>query len=323
MMRAKRSGPLLRAAATASLASVALVLVCCVLRGFDPTALASAPGDRPRTLTLDYKTVQGDTLEIDLLPPLRPLFRRAPVVLYLHGGGWSGGSHALSAEERRTLVDPLREAGMSVASVEYRLTDADTVFPAHVEDVADAIRFLVRHADEYGLDADRICAMGGSAGAHLALLAAADDARFRRDPALADVEYRLRCVVAISTPLDFVDLSEYGPEALGEVRELLSGFLGAPYEADPALYALASPMSHVSREMPPVLLVHGEKDALVPVGQADRYVERGREVGMRIEYVRVENGDHGLHPAGGAATDPALSEVLRSLLLFLVRRLLL
>lgn len=317
---------------------IGLPLIYCTIRGFSPLPLLvsvkaseqvsqtdpnSLPQSTLNPISVVYGMVDGKNLEMDVYPPIRSLFRKSPVIIYLHGGSWKGGTHHLSGDEQAEIFNPLREYGMTVVSVGYRLTDEQTKFPAHIEDVTQAIRHLVKHAADYDIDTNRMCTFGASAGAHLALLAAMAEDQFVRHTEFSNVDYRIRCVVSISTPLDFVDLSGYNERDRIKIEALLAGFLGFTYDENASIYAAASPVSYLRDDAPPVLLVHGEKDELIPIVQADTYYEKGKQAGMDITYIRVLNGDHGLQAADDGRTDPDIDDVLRAMLQFLVIHLLL
>ena len=118
----------------------------------------------PRTLT--YASRGGADLLLDLYLPANPIRRPIPVIVFLHGGGWSGGTRTTGPDFRRYFA----QDGFAIASLEYRLTPAIT-FPANVEDVRTAVRWLKANAATHGLAADRICLWGTSAGGHLAAVA--------------------------------------------------------------------------------------------------------------------------------------------------------
>jgi acetyl esterase/lipase len=116
--------------------------------------------------TVSYATRGGQELLLDLYLP-KDAARPLPVVVFLHGGGWSGGTRTTGPDFRRFFA----QDGFAMASIEYRLTPSVT-FPSNVEDVKTAIRWLVANAGTFGLNADRICLWGTSAGGHLAAVAA-------------------------------------------------------------------------------------------------------------------------------------------------------
>ena len=118
----------------------------------------------PRTLT--YASRGGVDLLLDLYLPANPVRRPIPVIVFLHGGGWSGGTRTTGPDFRRYFA----QDGFAITSLEYRLTPSIT-FPANVEDVRTAVRWLKANAATHGLAADRICLWGTSAGGHLAAVA--------------------------------------------------------------------------------------------------------------------------------------------------------
>ena len=116
--------------------------------------------------TLTYASRGGVDLLLDLYVPAKPIRRPAPVIVFLHGGGWSGGTRTTGPDFMRYFA----QDGFAIASIEYRLTPAIT-FPANVEDVRTAVRWLKANAAAHALDPERICLWGTSAGGHLAAVA--------------------------------------------------------------------------------------------------------------------------------------------------------
>ena len=138
-------------------------------------AAASAAVQEPKPAelrTLTYASRGGADLLLDLYLPAKPIRRPIPVIVFLHGGGWSGGTRTTGPDFKRYFA----QDGFAMASIEYRLTPSIT-FPANVEDVRTAVRWLKANAAAHGLDPDRICLWGTSAGGHLAAVAGAGAAR--------------------------------------------------------------------------------------------------------------------------------------------------
>lgn len=225
--------------------------------------------NRPRTATgptvhrdVVYSSVGGLDLRLDLyVPDVRP----APLCIWLHGGGWLRGSRSDRADER--LV-PLARSGVAVAAVQYRLS-GQAAFPAPLDDARAAVRWLRAHARDYGLDAARVGAWGASAGGHLAsLLGLTDD---EADARLGDSS--VQAVVAWFPQTDLlqrdVDVPEgpLPPFATGPRLEpsFEARLLGVDSVRENRAAALAaSPMTHVHAEAPPFLLMHGDRDGLIP-----------------------------------------------------------
>lgn len=171
----------------------------------------SVPGEMPAIFsrytsrTTVYKTVNGESLDLVLFLPKVKMYEKTPVMVYLHGGGWQKGTKFNLFN--RNAMDLFLEHGIACASVEYRLIrpGISTLYDC-VVDCKDAIRFLVKHADEYGLDPDRIGTWGSSAGGHLCLMTAlAPDDLFPGASALKGAAPRFRCVVSYFPVTTFAD----------------------------------------------------------------------------------------------------------------------
>ncbi len=147
------------------------------IRGIRPLALFAKPRIRRFRSRWFTSSLPNRDLELALYPPTRTLFRKSPVLVYIHGGSWKSGSHRLKSSELEGIFNPIRSLGIAVVSVQYRLTDSEIHFPAHLEDVTDALKFIVNQAPNHNLDANRIGLLGASAGAHLALLASSPTSR--------------------------------------------------------------------------------------------------------------------------------------------------
>jgi acetyl esterase/lipase len=181
--------------------------------------------------------------------------------------------------------------GYATASPDYRLaTRTRPAFPEAIGDVRCAIRWLRAHADEHELQADRIAAIGTSAGGHLAaLLATAPQAG----------ELDSDCDVANTSPKIHAAVTYYAPFDLRPARKLTVGaeavvhaFLGAKRKEDPERAALASPVTHVDSDDPPMLLVHGTADPTVDVSQSRRMYRALRDAGVTTTYIEVPGADH-------------------------------
>lgn len=237
----------------------------------------------------------GRKLALDLFLPDRE--GPHPLVLVIHGGGWSLGTRKLG--EARPLAESLAKRGIAAASIDYRLAPAHP-HPAQIEDCRRALQWLRAHAAEHRLDAGKVAALGASAGGHLAsLLALQDDAAARdaEDP-VARQSTRIRCCVAVVTPFDLRPDPEHPPTAL-QVRTV-ARFLGAVRGDDPeALEALipkardASPVTWVGAGDPPFLIVSGMEDPIVPPWQARRMASALGAAKIEHEVIEIQGGGHG------------------------------
>jgi acetyl esterase/lipase len=260
-----------------------------------------------------YSTVDGEDLRLDLyLPDTRP----APLCLWLHGGGWMRGSRADRAEAR--LV-PLAAAGVAVAAVQYRLS-GQAPFPAQLDDARAAVRWLRAHAGDLGLDAGRIGAWGASAGGHLASLLGLT--RDGDDDQRGDSS--VQAVVAWFPPSDLLLRDSDVPE--GPLPPFVTGPLPEPsFEArllglqdvrdDRDAARAASPVEHVRAGAPPFLLVHGDRDGLIPSEHSRRLHRALRAEGVDSTLWLVHGANHEDPAFDSPASLAAVAGFLRSHLL--------
>jgi acetyl esterase/lipase len=226
---------------------------------------------------------------LDLYVP--PGATNAPLVVWIHGGGWQNGSK----ENCRAL--PLLEHGYAVASINYRLSQ-QAVFPAQIEDCKAAIRWLRSQAGRPGVAIDRIGVWGSSAGGHLVSLlgTSGDVAAFDTGP-LTNVSSRVQAVCNWFGPSDFTLMDEQAG-AGGSIRHNSPNspeakLLGGPVPERRDLAALASPIKHVTPDDPPFLHMHGDQDNLVPVGQSKLLHETLKQAGVQSELVILAGAGHG------------------------------
>jgi acetyl esterase/lipase len=247
-----------------------------------------SPGDDVRFVGgLAYAAPVGfRPLLLDLYLPAGP--DPAPLVVFLHGGGWLRGDRSMAgprfASWRPGPLGRLAANGFAVASVDYRLS-GEARFPAQLEDVSAAADWLTGQAAEYGFDASRIVLWGESAGAHLAALLG-----------LQSAGSRVRGVVDWYGPADLLALDEQVGAAGALTDDPLDSrearLLGAPVAAVPELARAASPIGHVRAGAPPFLIAHGTADRMVPFAQSEALAAALAEAGAGVRLEAVEGADH-------------------------------
>jgi len=246
-----------------------------------------------------YRTVDDQPVTLDLYYP----DSGGPwkTLVFVHGGAWSEG-------DKQPLPVVPTAAGFLVVSINYRMYP-DYRFPAMIEDVKCAIRYLRAHAAEYNLDPEQIALVGHSAGGHLAALAglAGEEAGWDTGP-FTEQSSRVQAVVSMSGP---TDLTRAFPEWVMLQKELVFG---------EAQYAAASPVTYARASAAPFLIVHGELDEVVPVEQARVLYEALVRSGARSELLIVSNAGHGLDPVGGEMR-PNVEELFGAVIGFLARSL--
>jgi acetyl esterase/lipase len=230
-----------------------------------------------------YRRVDGKPLAVDIyLPYTKPADRSTgPTVLYIHGGGWENGSK----EQYVLWYLPYLELGMRVVAVQYRLSGVAPA-PAAAEDCACALAWLYRQAAKYGVDTQRVVVTGGSAGGHLALLAAFGGAGIDC-PDGGVPGPRPAAVINYYGPTDLVALYRGGQPSL---RRWLRG-AASPEE----LARRLSPTTWVRDGLPPVLTLHGDADQVVPFAQAESLHAALARARVPNELIRVRGGAHGRH----------------------------
>lgn len=247
---------------------------------------------------IEYGELPGyRPLELDLYLP--PGDGPHPVIVHVHGGGWRRGSrrHPMPALGPG-FYDDLAGQGFAVAAIDYRLS-GEARFPAPLEDVCSAVGWVRDHADSYGLDAGRVFLWGDSAGGHLALLATLTEAKVPRCQVQGVVAWFPVTDLA-RLPDDVTDAGGVADRGPGSREALL---LGAPASEVPDLARQASPVAHASAAAPPVLLMHGAADDMVPPAQSIRLAETLRAAGATVQLELVPGATHFWD---GAADVPAI-----------------
>ncbi|HEX6271080.1 MAG TPA: alpha/beta hydrolase [Anaerolineales bacterium] len=257
---------------------------------------------------ITYCTMGGIALKLDLYFP-QSMSAPAPVVVYVHGGGWTQGSR--NGQVEMLYASALPEAGFILASVDYRLAPQHK-FPAMIEDVKCAIRFLRARAAEYNIDPERIGAMGASAGGHLVSLLGVSDGSAGFDMGeYLDQSSRVQAVVDLFGPADLT--AGYSSAYQGMAQNVF----GTTDPAHPVFMA-ASPVTYITPDDPPFLILHGDRDQTVPLAQSQELYDKLIAGGVDAQLVIVRGGSHGLTDPDAV---PCLEELINLTLQFLKENL--
>ena len=231
---------------------------------------------------IEYARIGDQPLKLDLARPQAP--GKYPGVICIHGGGWRAGDKAtLTALTRR-----LAKEGFVAITVQYRFAPKDR-FPAQIDDVRCAVRWLRANAQELQLDPEHIGAIGFSAGGHLSLLLGVmeDKDRPAADACHGDHSSKVQAVVNFFGP---ADLSSNYPEV---VRGILREFLGGLPDEKPAEAKAASPISYIDGNDAPILTFHGTEDKIVPYAQAELLSRACQKAGLSHRLETLEGAGHG------------------------------
>jgi acetyl esterase/lipase len=218
-----------------------------------------------------------------------------PCMIYIHGGGWTAGSKQRLPD---WLMAGIEERVFSVVSVEYRFSTV-APHPAQVNDCLRAVQFVRLHADEWKLDAKRIGVTGGSAGGHLSLWVALHDDI--ADPSssneLLKQSSRVSCAVSFAGPTDW-SLLKTIPHKHPAYRTLIGMKRDMPFDnIDAEQLRDVSPITFVSSDDPPILLIHGDQDDIVPIEHSRNIDRKLQAEGVRSEQVTIRGGDHSVAAA--------------------------
>ena len=283
-------------AAVLALAAAAATPAAPTTPGTPATPAAATPAPSPATPKgnftaipdLAYAEAGGQKLLLDLYMPLKA--EKPPLVVYIHGGGWRQGDR-----KKPTFILWLVERGYAVASLDYRLSQTAT-FPAQIHDCKGAVRWLRAHAAQYGYNAERIAAVGGSAGGYLALLlgVTGDSKELEGDVGGNPTQSsRVQAVVDFYGPTDFVLRSGDQPQETEKKGGKVYSLLGKAVQSDLELAKRASPAFHVTKDDAPLLMFHGTADKTVLMNQAERIRDAYTAAGLPVEFHVIEGGGHG------------------------------
>ncbi len=253
----------------------------------------------------------GDEAQrLDLYLPETPAESPLPLVVHIHGGGWMGGS------KFPCPFASLVNQGYAVASVEYRFSQK-AVFPAQIQDCQAAIRWLRANGQHYNLDIDHVGVVGGSAGGHLSALVGASGGK-KVFPVIGGNEEqsdRVQCVCDIFGPTNFTTVMQQAADDKN-VRNIFtfnspddpySRLIGLSLEADRGKTDAVSPIHYVSKETPPMLILHGTHDALVPYAQSAELAGALEANGVPVWLQTLTGSGHG----GPAFEKPEISALIQ------------
>jgi len=206
-----------------------------------------------------------------------------PVIINIHGGGWKSGS-----KDTQGGFNPFFKAGFAVANMEYRMS-GQAKAPAAIEDTRCLLIYLIQNAKKLNIDPNKIIIMGGSAGGHLALMGGllANDHRFDTN-CLGTENIKVAAIIDKYGIMDVWDWT-YGPEH----KSSSPAFWLGDNAKNEAFIKSVSPISYVSKNSPPIFIVHGDADPTVPYQQSVDLYKKLQELGVKSEFMTVPGGLHG------------------------------
>jgi len=240
---------------------------------------------------IEYAKAGDVSLKLDVIKPKVASDTKRPCIVWIHGGGWQNGNKSGGAGRLAALVATGDYVGVSIG---YRLTDVAS-FPAQIHDCKAAIRYVRANADKLGIDPNKIGVWGSSAGGHLvSLLGTSGDVKeVEGELGTTGVSSRVSCVVDFCGPSDFLAFGLDAPR-MNQPGQPVYKLLGGPAKEKADLAKQASPVTFVTKDDPPFLIMHGTNDNTVPINQAERLYKAEKEAGIDTTFVKIEGGGHGI-----------------------------
>lgn len=264
--------------------ALSLCAALCAFSQAAPPKLPDLPSGVQADFDVEYSRV-GERVAMDIFRPSNAT-AAAPAVLCIHGGGFRAGTRA----GYHALAIKLAQRGYVAATASYRLAPRHQ-FPAAVEDVKAAVRFLRANAKKYNLDPEQIGATGGSAGGHLVLMLGltGDNKAFDGYGPNLDQSAKVQAVVSYYGPTDFT--KSYGKSV--DAHLVLPLWLGGDLEHEPKWHRVSSPINYANPLAAPLLSIHGTEDKYVEHAQSVWLIDRLRSMGAEAELLTLPGAGHG------------------------------
>ena len=236
-----------------------------------------------------YQEVDGFHLKLDIRHN-KNIGRNAPVLLQIHGGAWTHGYGSKNEQGVPLMVEMAKRGWVSI-SIDYRLCPAAT-FPEHIIDCKRALVWVKEHIREYGGNPDYIVVTGGSAGGHLSSLLALSANRPAFQPGFEDKDTTVQGCIPFYGIYDLLDQQKL-QRSLGLDIILSKKIIRQTKKENEALYRLMSPVTHVNKDAPPFLVIHGDKDSLTSLGEAQYFASLLDESSTQtVEFAEITGAQH-------------------------------
>ena len=279
-----------------------------------PAAPAASPVKLPPGVKMErdisYVPNGDEAQKLDLYLPEKPAEHPLPLIVHIHGGGWMGGN------KFPCPVVGMVSKGYAVASVEYRFSQK-AKFPAQIQDCQAAIRWLRANSKPHNIDPERVGVVGGSAGGHLSALVGTAGGKKAFAPIGGNEEQsdRVQAVCDIFGPANFSTVMQQADDDKN-VRNIFkfnspsdpySQLIGVSLEGNQEKTDAVSPEHYVSQDNPPMLILHGTHDALVPLAQSEEFAAALKETGVEVWLQKLPGSGHG----GGGFGKPAIVNLMQ------------
>lgn len=281
------------------------------------TKVPTIDWDGEKRTNILYKSTPQEDLYFDLYLPTEKKGEKAPLLVYIHGGGWAAGSKDLSGGGAVEVFRQLAKQGFACASVNYRLTGKGSGIYIRdcVTDTKDMVRYVAKHSDELGIDANRIYTLGHSAGGHLSqmlLLAPPDE--MEGDEDLANFSYKTIAGVSWAGPCSFEEVDLFTHPDGTKVRDRFGARItteALSEEEKKQRYAEVGPVHYLKKGERPLLMIHGDQDTTIPYHHGVYMKGKADELGAPVENLILKGVGHGVGTA--EAVEATVNFLLRHL----------
>jgi acetyl esterase/lipase len=264
---------------------------------------------------VEFARVDGRRLKLDVYMPAAPASSPRPAIVQVHGGGWVFGSRR---EQAIPLLNHLAANGWVGFNIDYRLSP-DATLPEHVIDVKRAIAWVREHAEEYGVDPSFIAITGGSAGGHLSALAALTSDDRSLQPGFEEADTSVAAAVPFYGLYDMLDAEGIHGRGVHQILEWV--IVKARRRDDPERFRAISPRHRVHADAPPFLVIHGDRDSLLPVQDARNFAEALQATSRApVVYAEMQGAQHAFDLIPSWRSIPVIESIERFLATVHARR---
>lgn len=266
-------------------------------------------------LDIEYrKNTSQQRNKLDFIHPKNKVYEQAPLFIYIHGGGNTGGTKNALYNRSSLILKELTEAGIAVATIDYRVFGQGEELGFHhlFQDCKDALRFLAKNADRFGIDPDKFVTWGTSAGGSKALITALTESDFLPGEVSGPgTEHAVIGAISFFGATTYVvpelwqkRIERFPSRSQSKAEMMLRPSDGMSPEE---IKKLISADQHLKSDSPPILLVHGDSDPVVPIELSKHLQRVAKERNLDVKLVEVKNAGHGFSKVRGSQAQPSMT----------------
>lgn len=256
---------------------------------------------------ITYKNTNGVPLTLDIYSPIKNIYKKSPVILYVHGGSWVYGDKSLPTA-LTPVLDTFREQGYTIISTSYELMRDKENFSKQVSDIKDTIRWINKNAEKYNLDTDEIGLFGISSGAHLSMMAA-----YTSNSDFIDSDELKNYPCNVKYLIDFAGPTDLGLIDTTNLNFDLTKIFNSVSDKESTIQKF-NPINYVNPSIPETLIIHSKSDNLVPFESSEELSEKCAEVKAQSKLIALNSSSHDLSEI---STDDIIN-ISKGLLFFVI-----